>query len=261
MPIITLTTDFGVGSHYVGAMKGAILSINPLVTIVDITHAVPAQDIAAGALVLEDTTRWFPKDTIHVAVIDPGVGTDRSIIYARIGTQQFIAPDNGLLSRLMAATKPSMVTRVTEAQYRLPQVSNTFHGRDIMGPAAAHLSMGVHPRRLGPAVRVLNQFDSPLPQMADAKILGEVMAIDSFGNLITNIVDANLAGKPRDEHVCVVCGLYETVGIHRTYGEQAPGSLLALIGSSGRLELAIVGDNAAKRLGVSVGTPVVVAWE
>ena len=150
MPIITLTTDFGTGSPYVAAMKGVILSINPAATIVDISHAVPAQDIARGALVLEDTTPWFPADTIHVAVVDPGVGTQRSILYARIGPQQYIAPDNGLLGRLMARTRPSLVLRLTEREYWLPEVSHTFHGRDIMAPVAARLSLGLDPRRLGP---------------------------------------------------------------------------------------------------------------
>src|SRR5208283_4756892 len=150
MPIITLTTDFGTGSPYVATMKGVILSINPAVTIIDISHAIGAQDITRGALVLEDTTPWFPDDTIHVAVVDPGVGTARSLLYARIGAQQYIAPDNGLLGRLMARTAPSMVLRLTEQEHWLPKVSHTFHGRDIMAPVAARLSLGLDPRRLGP---------------------------------------------------------------------------------------------------------------
>ncbi len=261
MPIITLTTDFGTGSPYVAAMKGVILSINPAATIIDISHAVPAQDITRGALVLEDTTPWFPDDTIHVAVVDPGVGTARSILYARIGAQQYIAPDNGLLGRLMASRQPSLVLRLTEREHWLPEVSYTFHGRDIMAPVAARLSLGLDPRRLGPAAGQLDLLDLPLPTVVDEKIRGEVISIDSFGNLITNIAYDLLAGKPTDSRACVVCGIYETFGIYHTYGEQAPGMLVALIGSAGRMELAIVGDNAAARLGVSIGTPVVVAWE
>jgi len=261
MPIITLTTDFGTGSPYVGAMKGVILSINPAATIIDISHAVPAQDITRGALVLEDTTPWFPDGTIHVAVVDPGVGTARAILYARIGAQQYIAPDNGLLSRLMARWQPSMVLRLTATEHWLPAVSYTFHGRDIMAPVAARLSLGLDPRLLGPAAGQLDQLDLPLPQVIDEKVRGEVISIDSFGNLITNIAFDLLAGKPNDTRACVVCGIYETFGIYHTYGEQAPGMLVALIGSAGRLELAIVGDNAAARMGVSIGTPVVVAWE
>ncbi len=261
MPIITLTTDFGTGSPYVAAMKGVILSINPAAMIVDISHAVGAQDITRGALVLEDTTPWFPADTIHVAVVDPGVGTARSILYARIGSQQYIAPDNGLLGRLTARTRPSLVLRLTEREYWLAEVSHTFHGRDIMAPVAARLSLGLDPRRLGPAAGQLDQLDMPLPQVVEEKIRGEIISIDSFGNLITNISYDLLAGRPTDSRACIVCGIYETFAIYHTYGEQAPGMLVALIGSSGRLELAIVGDNAAARLGVSIGTPVVVAWE
>ncbi len=261
MPIITLTTDFGASSPYVATMKGVILSINPAATIIDISHAIAAQDISGGALVLDDTTPWFPDDTIHVAVVDPGVGTERSILYARIGAQQYVAPDNGLLGRLMARTPPSMVLRLTEQEHWLPKVSNTFHGRDIMAPVAARLSLGLDPRRLGPAAGRLDRLDLPLPEVVDEKIRGEVIAIDSFGNLVTNIPHDLLAGKPNDSRVCIVCGIYETFGIYHTYGEQAPGMLVALIGSSGRLELAIVGDNAATRLGVPIGSPVVVAWE
>ncbi len=261
MPIITLTTDFGNGSPYVAAMKGVILSINSAATIVDISHAVPAQDVSRGALVLEDTTPWFPADTIHVAVIDPGVGTNRAILYARIGRQQYVAPDNGLLGRLMARTPPALVVQLSEREHWLPEVSTTFHGRDIMAPAAARLSLGLDPRRLGPPVGQLAQLDLPRPIVAEEKVRGQVISIDSFGNLITNITYDLLAGRPNDTRACVVCGIFETYGIYRAYGEQAAGMLVALIGSSGRLELALVGDNAAARLGVSVGTPVVVAWE
>jgi S-adenosylmethionine hydrolase len=261
MPIITLTTDFGTDSPYVAAMKGVILSINPAVTIIDITHAVPAQDITQGAVVLEDITPWFPKETIHVAVVDPGVGTERSIVYARIGSQQYIAPDNGLLSRLAARTEPSMILRLSEPKYWLAEVSAMFHGRDIMAPAAAHLSLGVSPPSLGQAAGQLKQLDMHRPHMTDTKILGEVMSIDSFGNLITNISADLLAGKPSDDRMCVICGPHKTRGIYRTYGEQPQGTLVALIGSAGRLELAIVGGNASQRLGVAVGASVVVAWE
>jgi S-adenosylmethionine hydrolase len=261
MPIITLTTDFGNGSPYVATMKGVILSINPAVPIIDISHAVPAQDVAHAALVLEDTTPWFPDDTIHVAVVDPGVGTSRAILYARIGRQQYVAPDNGLLARLMARTPPSLVVQITEREHWLPEVSHTFHGRDIMAPVAARLSLGLDPRRLGPPVGQLSRLDMPSPIVANEKVRGQVISIDSFGNLITNITHDLLAGRPNDSRACVVCGIYETYGIYHAYGEQSAGMLVALIGSSHRLELAIVGDNAAARLGVSIGTPVVVAWE
>jgi len=254
MPIITLTSDLGFGSPYVAAVKGVILSIDPAATIVDISHAIPFLDITRGAQVLEDATPWFPHDTIHVAVVDPGVGTARPILYARIGSQQYIAPDNGLLGRLMAATCPSMVLRLTQQEFWLPEVSRKFLGRDIMAPVAVRLSLGLDPRQLG---SVATQLDQP---GGKGKIRGEVMAIDSFGNLITNILYDLLVGKPTDNRACIACGIYETFGIYQTYGGHTPGMLVALIGSSGRLELAVVGDNAAERTGVSIGTSVVVGW-
>ena len=150
--IITLTTDFGSGSHYAAAMKGVILSIDPAATIVDLSHDVPPQDIRRAALLLDNAADWFPPDTIHVAVVDPGVGTDRAIVYARIGRQQFIAPDNGLLSRLAARTPPSKIVRLTDPAYWLERVSTTFHGRDIMAPGGGASGPGARSRPAWPAV-------------------------------------------------------------------------------------------------------------
>jgi S-adenosyl-L-methionine hydrolase (adenosine-forming) len=261
MNIITLTTDFGTGSPYVAAMKGVIFSINPAATVVDISHAVRAQDVRHGAIVLEDTSDWFPEGTIHVAVVDPDVGTPRPIVYARIGRQQYVCPDNGLLGRLIARTPPSKLIRLTNPEHWLEPVSPTFHGRDIMAPVAARLTLGLEPEKLGPTVERLVGLEWPTVRASAQKIEGQVVEIDSFGNLITNITGDMLAGRPTDTRVCVVCGIYETWGIYRTYGDQPWGTLVAVVGSSGRVELAIVGDNAAARLGVAVGTPVVMAWD
>jgi hypothetical protein len=261
MSIVTLTTDFGFGSHYAAAMKGVILSIHPAATIVDLSHDIPPQDIRRAALLLDDAADWFPPDTIHVAVVDPGVGTDRAIVYARIGRQQFIAPDNGLLSRLAARTPPSKIVRLTDPAYWLERISTTFHGRDIMAPAAAHLALGLDPDRLGPPFARLTTIDWPEPRQHANRIDGAVIEIDSFGNLITNLTADVFGGRPTDRRVCVVCSIYETWGIYHAYAEQPRGTLVALIGSGGRLELALVGDNAAKRLGVGVGSPVTLAWE
>ena len=152
MSIITLTTDFGSGSHYVAAMKGVILSFAPAATIVDIAHDIPPQDIRRAALLLDDVADWFPPETIHVAVVDPGVGTDRAIVYARIGQQHFVAPDNGLLSRLAArGLRRRSSFALSSPAYWLEQVSTTFHGRDIMAPVAARLAMGLDARSAGPA--------------------------------------------------------------------------------------------------------------
>jgi S-adenosylmethionine hydrolase len=258
--IITLTTDFGPSSLYVAAVKGVILSINPAVTLVDITHAIPPQDIRAGALVLAEATRWFPPETIHVAVVDPGVGTARRIVYARIGPHDYVAPNNGLLSRLARSTPPSRIITVSEASHWLTPVSATFHGRDIMAPVAARLSLGLDPARLGPACHELVKLEWTEAVVSDSKIQGAVQSIDSFGNLITNIPADALASVPRGEEVAVVCDEHETRGIFNTYADQPTMTLIALVGSSGHLELAIVGDSAAAMLGITVGTPVTVQW-
>jgi S-adenosylmethionine hydrolase len=261
MAIITLTTDFGTGSTYQAAMKGVILSINQAAVIVDITHDVSHQDVRRGALVLDDVSERFPPDTIHVAVIDPGVGTDRALLYAKIGTQHYLAPDNGLLSRLSARIKPTKILRLAEPKYWLREVSNTFHGRDVLAPVAAHLSLGLDPLLLGPPLQYPAVLSWREARISEKKIEGEVLEIDSFGNLITNITSDMLVDRPNDHRVCVVFNIFETWGIYRTYGNQLSGTLCAIIGSNDRLELAIVGDNAARRLGIEIGTPVILAWD
>lgn len=261
MSIITLTTDFGHDSPYVAAMKAVILSINPDARIVDITHSVPPQDIRHGAIVLDDVAELFPAASIHVVVVDPGVGTDRAIVYARLAGQQFVAPDNGLLSLVAERHPPETIIALENRAYWREPVSATFHGRDIIAPAAGHLSLGLDPAKLGRRLDRLSNFLWPTARQLSQRLEGMVVAIDSFGNLITNVPGRMLSGRPTDERVTVVCGIYETSGVYRTYAEQPPGMFIALVGSTGRLELAIVGDNAAARLGIQVGTPVVVAWE
>lgn len=258
--VITLTTDFGADSPYVAALKGVILSINPGVTIVDVTHSVPPQDVRAGAIVLADVARWFPPDTIHVAVVDPGVGTARKIVYAQIGRQHFVAPDNGLLSRLAQTTKPSRIIAVTEPTYWLEEVSTTFHGRDIMAPVAAHLSQGLDPELLGSPLDKLYELDWPQPRVAGDEITGQVIAVDSFGNLITNIGARHLADVPRDGAVRIECAGHTILHFVHAYGDQSDSSLVALIGSSGQLEVAVVSGNAAQTLGAHVGDAVAIGW-
>lgn len=258
--IITLTTDFGPESIYAAAMKGVILSINPQATIIDITHSIPRHNIAAGAMALDDVAERFPPQTIHVAVVDPGVGTDRALIYAEIGGQRFLAPDNGLLTRIAARRPVQRVIRLTEREHWLPEVSNTFHGRDILAPVAARLSLGLDPAELGPPFPDLTRLPERPARVRPNRIDGEVIAIDSFGNVLTNITADMLAGRPTDARACVVCGIFETWGIFPCYAAQEPGMLVALIDSQRRLELALVGDNAAARLGIHVGMPVTIAW-
>lgn len=259
MPLITLTTDFG-GGPYVAVMKGVIHSIAPEARIVDVSHAVLPQDIRGGAIVLEQATPWFPTGTIHVAVVDPGVGSQRGIVYAEIAGQRYVAPDNGLLSRLAARQKPARIIAVEEPEFWLPHVSATFHGRDMMAPVAARLSRGLAPERLGRPLDELVSLTWPEVVILPRSIRGSVESIDSFGNLITDITEAMLSDVPRDESVRITCDEHETLGIFRTYSDQPPATLVALIGSSGRLELAIVDENAAAMLGIGTGTTVTLTW-
>ena len=258
--IITLTTDFGSSSRYVAAMKGVVLSINPHVRLIDITHNVPPQDIRAGAIALAETAPYFPAGTIHVAIVDPGVGTDRRIIYAEIGDGRYIAPDNGLLSRLAARQQPRNIREVADLRFWRPTVSATFHGRDIMVPVAAHLSLGISFEELGPPLSELTLLPLDEVTIVGKRISGKVVEIDSFGNLITDISRDSLSGVPSGDSVRITCDEHQTLGIFRTYADQPEMTFIALVGSSNRLELAIVGENAAAMLGVRVDTPVVVQW-
>jgi S-adenosyl-L-methionine hydrolase (adenosine-forming) len=260
-PLITLTTDFGQGSPYVAEMKGVILSINPDARLIDVTHAISPQNIREGAVALAGATVAFPPDAIHVAVVDPGVGTSRALVYAEIAGQRYLAPDNGLLSRLAARHMPSKMRAIVNERWFRRPVSATFHGRDILAPAAAHLSLGLDPDELGPPHPQLVTLDWPGAEMASNRIRGQVTAIDSFGNLLTNITREQLAGVPTDDRAGVFCDdEHETRGIFATYADQPPMTLIALVGSHGNLELAIVGDSAALMLGVKAGAPVEVRW-
>jgi S-adenosylmethionine hydrolase len=258
--IVTLTTDFGVGSRYVAAMKGVILSINPRAQIVDISHAVAPRDIRGGALVLAEACRWFPQGAIHVAVVDPGVGSKRRIIYAQMGGHHFVAPDNGLLSRLALSNRPDKIISVEDPAHWMPEVSRTFHGRDIMAPVAARLSLGLAPEQLGTPTDHLVELPWAEAQQVPNRIDGEVIEVDSFGNLVTNITREMLDGVPRNDSVIISCDDHETMGIFATFSDQPPMTFMAHVGSTGRLELAIVDENASAMLGVKVGAPVRVSW-
>lgn len=258
--VITLTTDFGCGSPYVAAIKGVILSIHPAAVMVDVTHGIAPQNIRQAALVLDEVTPRFPPHTVHVCVVDPGVGTERAVIYARIGNQCYVAPDNGVLSKLAEREAPSQIVSITDPQYWLTPLSDTFHGRDLMAPVAARLSLGLEPALLGEPRRSLIRLSWPQVETAPGQIAGEVLLVDSFGNLITNIARPHLEAVPPDEPVAVYCGEVRINGILRTYGERPAGHVVALVGSSGQLELAIVGGSAARELGLGAGTPVRVCW-
>ncbi len=259
-PIITLTTDFGHDSPYVAAMKGAILSINPEACLVDLTHSIPAQDVRQCALSLLTSSAVFPEGTIHLIVVDPGVGTERVLVAVKMNGHCFVAPDNGVLDALASGGKADKIIALTDSTFWLPDVSATFHGRDILGPVAAHLSLGVPLERLGDPLDELVHLEWPEVRVEKGEIEGVIESVDSFGNLITNIGEDQLGDVPRDESVRIICDEHETTGIFRTYGDQPEMTLIALVGSTGKLELAIVGDSAKVMLGVGQGAAVKILW-
>lgn len=269
-PIITLTTDFGLADPYVAAMKGVILSLNPAVTIVDITHEVRPQQVAQGAFLLSQALPYFPPGTVHVAVVDPGVGTARRALAVATPEALLVGPDNGVLSaalpeetrrRAGATTGPGVVTlpggyravAPTRRRYMRQPVSATFHGRDIFAPAAAHLSLGVGLEALGPAVKkVLALPPFRARRRADGVLEGRVLHVDRFGNLITDVRTDDLP----TQRVEVRIGGQRIEGLARTY-EEVSGAK-ALVGSTGYLEVACRGGSAAYWLGADIGDAVLV---
>lgn len=254
MTIITLTTDFGLDDGYVGAMKGVMLSIAPGATLVDITHAVPPQDIRRGMSVLRGATPYFPAGTVHLAIVDPGVGSRRRPIALQVGTQRFVGPDNGLFSGVIADAQAAglsvAVYHLDQPAFWRPEISRTFHGRDIFAPVAAHLANGVPLEHLGTPVDdpVLLPLWQP-ERRADGHILGHVDHVDHFGNLISNIPAAWLAGR---RWTVAIAGR-QVIGPQPTYAAVEPGELLALVSSSNHLEVAVRNGSAAALLGVQAG--------
>lgn len=255
-PLITLTTDFGPGSPYVAQMKGVILSGCRDVDLVDLTHAIEPQNIREGAVVLADATPRFPAGTIHVAVVDPGVGTSRRLIYVEIGAQRYLAPDNGLVSLLVRQTAPSRTLVLENRDYWLPQTSHTFHGRDILAPVAAHLAAGIDPARLGPSLSSPVMLEMAPLQKTTSGVTGEVIYVDSFGNAITNISRDEVTLLGDHARLTVECQQRTIHGLIPTYGAALAGELVALFDSQGRLEIAQAGGSAARELGIAAGTRV-----
>lgn len=266
--IITLTTDFGLADAYVAAMKGVMLDINPGANLVDICHTIKPQNIPQAAFVLSTACDFFPRRTVHLVVVDPGVGTDRRAVVLRTPEADFVAPDNGVLSyviRRYAAGTPREsagpaklgagleAVALTEERFWRTPVSNTFHGRDIFAPVAAHLSLGVPPSDFGVAIDFLMVLPLSHPYRApDGSLLGHVLHIDTFGNLITDIRSGDLPHEFRPINVEV--GNKIIRGLSRTYRDD--GGLLALIGSSDYLEISLPEGNAAAFLRVGVGDEV-----
>ena len=258
-PIITLTTDFGNNDHFVGAMKGVILDIVPDAQIVDICHAVQAFDVLDGALTISQAYSYFPNRTVHIVVVDPGVGTARRPIVASCDKYHFVAPDNGVLS-LVYAREPRMhVRHITADHYFLQPVSNTFHARDIFSPVAAYLAKEVDALKFGDEVEDFVKFTAPKPKAVDEnRLRGVVLKVDRFGNLITNVTpqDAPMLFEPDAKGFKIVVGSREITEIHRAYAEGAPGEVIGILGSMGFLEIAANRGAAAQLTGAGKGSDI-----
>ncbi len=254
-PIITLTTDFGASAPYAASLKGVILSVNPTARLVDLSHEIPPQDVRHAAFFLAAAIPCFPSEALHVVVVDPGVGSDRAVLYIEAAGHRVLAPDNGCWTLLPGAGK-ARVIRLVEPRYWRQPVSATFHGRDIFAPVAGHLSCGLDPAQLGPPVGDWVRLTIPAPRPIAQGVAGEVVFIDNFGNVITSIPTAGLRAPDR-----VTLGdrpLPAEFRWVRTYSEASPGSLVVLTSSTGLLEIAVTQGNAAQRLGARVGMPVTI---
>jgi S-adenosylmethionine hydrolase len=256
MPVVTFTTDFGTHDGYAGAMKGVVLSIAPRATLVDITHGIPAQDVAAGAVALAQAAPLFPPGSIHVAVVDPGVGGERADLLVEAGGLFFIGPDNGVLS--LAARPPRRIYWIEAPTFRRDPVSPTFHGRDVFAPTAGRLAAGAAAAEAGPAVPKMIDLGAPALHRRDGVVEGEVIHVDGFGNLITSLPAEALVPTGSAEMVIEVDG---TEGrfepqLGRTFSDVDPGALIAYVGSGGQLEIARRDGSAAQRVGAKRGTPV-----
>ncbi|MBS3783198.1 MAG: SAM-dependent chlorinase/fluorinase [Anaerolineae bacterium] len=281
-PMITLTTDFGTTDGYVGTMKGVMLDIAPRARLVDITQQIAPQNIRQAAYVLYTIYRFFSSQTVHLVVVDPGVGSSRRsiAIYSSHGT--FVGPDNGVFSYVMTEESVEAVVELADSRYHLPSVSQTFHGRDVFAPVAAHLAAGVPISELGPPVITPVALPRPRLEITPHRIRGEVLHTDHFGNVITSIgrllwrgdeLTFTPAFLQRSEErtrfaasdVSVVLGApapgdREIHGLHRTYADVERGAVLALVGSEGHVEIAVREGNAAERLGLQPRVPVELHW-
>lgn len=259
-PIITLTTDFGLNDHFVGAIKGVILGILPEACIVDINHAVQPFDVLDGALTISQSYSYFPSGTIHMVVVDPGVGSARRPIVLTGDRHLFVAPDNGVLSMIYDREQRIMVRHVTAEHYFLPDRSNTFHARDIFAPVAAYLAKGVDPKRLGEEISDYVRFAAPRPKPVDERTLrGVVLKVDRFGNLITNIMPQDmpaLFGATPPPFKIVVGSKGQASRICSSYAEGAPGEVFGILGSMGFLEIAANRGSAFQLLGAGKGSEV-----
>lgn len=260
-PIVALVSDFGTQDHYVGAMKGAVLSVCPEAQLVDVVHDLPPHDVDAGSFAVAAAAEAFPPGTVFLAVVDPGVGTARRALAVQTEAHRFVAPDNGLLTLVLADHASARVHAITNAGLFRFHVSNTFHGRDVFGPVAGHLARGMPIEEVGPPAEDPHRLALPdVRRRSETEWEAEVVHLDRFGNLTTNLSERGLSeilshfGGDPNEVVVVVEGA--VLPLVRTYGDVSEGEACALVGSSRRLEIAIHGGSAARLLGAARGASV-----
>jgi S-adenosylmethionine hydrolase len=262
MTVLSITTDFGITNGFVGVMKGVIYGIAPDVKIVDISQLISAQNVLEGAYAMWRAVPFFPPESVHVGVVDPGVGTTRRPIGARLGDQLFIAPDNGLLTPLILDAERDGKTvefvHLDNPKYWLPKVSNTFHGRDIFAPTGAHLAAGLPLSELGTPITDPIRLDLPRPEKKENGWLAHVTIIDIFGNLTTDLPAEALDGR-RD--VLIRIRNHEVEGIIDSYGHRKIGDLVAVVDSEYYIEIAVVNGSAQKKLGAKIGDVVEVIYQ
>ncbi|MCX6080521.1 MAG: SAM-dependent chlorinase/fluorinase [Chloroflexi bacterium] len=264
MPVISLMTDFGIKDGNVGVMKGVIWGICPSARISDLSHMIAAQNVREAALVFARSVPYFPENSVHVVVVDPGVGTARRPMAARLGSQYYVGPDNGTITQLLEYAEkegwPCEFVHLDKPEFWLARVSYVFHGRDIFSPVAAHLACGVPLRQLGTLFDDPVRLALPKPQKTASGWMGEIIHIDHFGNLASNIRVEELGGalQALDKLRVRVCGA-QIEGLVNTFGERPVGDLIALLGSTGNLIVSVVNGNAALRLGAAVGNPIEVS--
>jgi S-adenosylmethionine hydrolase len=255
-PILTLTTDFGLSDHFVGTMKGVILGICPRAQIVDLSHAVAPFDIAEGAYLIAQAYRYFPKKTVHLVVVDPGVGTARRPVLMEAAGQLFVGPDNGVFSMVLSRQSEARFRVISNPRYSLKSVSTTFHGRDIFAPAAAHLAAGVPPARLGKRIEDYLKPGFEKPHRAGKRTWhGRILKIDRFGNVITNF-HVDDFGDLGLRHFSLALGPVVVESLARNYAERPEGELFVIAGSSGYYEVSTNQASAARRIGCEAGATV-----
>lgn len=255
--IVTLLTDFGLEDEYLGVMKGVILGINPSVVLVDLCHLIPPGDVDRAGWLLAWSWSFFPKGTIHLVVVDPGVGSKRRILCLEHREHIFLGPDNGVLSRVVAGVRSPRARAVTNRRYFRPAISTTFHGRDILAPVAGRLSKGLSPSRLGPLVRTFKKL--PLPPLVSGLgyVKGQVIGLDRFGNAVSNLPADRILRLKRSRGVLQVRVKGRSIGgLRQSYSAVSPGSALAVIGSHDLLEIAVNQGSACKKLRLKKGDPV-----